>query len=152
MRAIAVDHRSAGLDEVDVEIDSGQFLNIRDAAELRDVYEELQAQLPAMLASPELHELESRLEPAALERRLAWMKQAMSQPQGLMLKNVPAKSTAGISDTVSARLRVLQAGDGDAHLVARRITSADGLHVLINAVPTFRPSELGTAPRSWTKS
>jgi predicted exporter/SAM-dependent methyltransferase len=113
-----------------------------DATDLRDVYGQLQAQLPALLTSNDLHKLESRLEPAALEKRLAWLKKAMSQPQGLMFKEVAQTDPAGISDTVSLRLRALQAGTEDARIVAGRITSADGRHVLISATPAFRSPEV----------
>jgi predicted exporter/SAM-dependent methyltransferase len=121
----------------------GDFRCHIDAADLRDVYEELQTQLPSLLASNELHELELRLKPAALEQRLAWLKKTMSQPQGLMFKDVAQTDPAGISDTVSARLRALQAGIGDARIVNGWITSADGLHVLLSAAPAFRSSEVG---------
>ena len=129
----------------------GALMEIPDLNELRysfessdvgQMLEELQAQLPTLLTSNRLHDVESKLEASALERRLAWMKQAMSQPQGLMLKNVVQIDPFGIGDAASEELRVLQLGIGDARLVAGRITSADNLHVLISAVPKFRPSEL----------
>ena len=114
-----------------------------DLADLGTAYEQLQAQLPSLLNSNELRELEPRLAPAALGKRLAWLKQAMIQPQGMMFKNVAQTDPAGISDAVTARLRALQAGAGDARIVGGRITSADGCHVLINAAPEFRSSETG---------
>ncbi len=113
-----------------------------EAGDLREMFEELQAQLPTLLSSNDLHEMEGRLETSALEQRLAWMKKAISQPQGLMLKDVVQTDPAGLGDAVSARLRALQAGIGDARIVAGRITSADGRHVLISAAPGFRASEL----------
>jgi predicted exporter/SAM-dependent methyltransferase len=114
-----------------------------NVADLGAAYAELQAQLPALLNSNELRELAPRLAPAALEKRLAWLKQAMIQPQGMMFKNVAQTDPAGISDAVSVRLRALQAGVGDARIVGGRITSADSCHVLINATPAFRSSETG---------
>ena len=111
-------------------------------SDLQDAFEQLEAQLPALLSSNDLHEVEGKLDQPALEQRLAWMKQAMSQPQGLMLKSVAQTDPAGVGDAVSARLRALQAGAGDARILAGRITSADGRHLLISAVPRFRPSEL----------
>ena len=113
-----------------------------ETSDLQEAFEELQAQWPALLDSNDLRELEGKLEPSALEQRLAWMKQAMSQPQGLMLKNVAQTDPVGVGDAVSLRLRDLQAGAGDARIVAGRITSADGRHTLISAVPRFRSSDL----------
>lgn len=113
-----------------------------EPSEMQEVFEQLQARLPTLLGSNDLHELEARLEPAALEKRLAWMKQSMSQPQGMMLKDVVQADPVGLSDTVSGRLRSLQAGAGDAHLVAGRITNADRHHLLLSAVPGFRSSDL----------
>jgi predicted exporter/2-polyprenyl-3-methyl-5-hydroxy-6-metoxy-1,4-benzoquinol methylase len=118
-----------------------------NVADLGAAYAELQAQLPALLNASELRALEPRLAPAALEKRLAWLKQAMIQPQGMMFKNVAQTDPAGISDAVSVRLRALQAGVGDARIVGGRITSADGGHVLINATPEFRSSETGKSAR-----
>jgi len=120
---------------------SGFRYNI-EAMDMQEMFEQLQAQLPVLLNSNELHELEGRLQTPALEQRLAWMKKTMSQPQGLMLKEVAQTDPAGLGDVVSLRLRALQAGIGDAYIVAGRITSADGRHILISAVPGFRPSEL----------
>ena len=112
-------------------------------ADMGAAYEQLQSQLPALLNSTELHELAPRLTETNLEARLAWLKKSMFQPQGMMFKNVAQTDPAGVSDTVSARLRDLQAGAGDARIVGGRITSADGCHVLINATPEFRSSETG---------
>ena len=113
-----------------------------EATDMREMFAQLQAQLPALLASNELRELEPKLETPALEKRLAWLKKAMGQPQGMMLKDVAQTDPVGLGDAVSARLRALQAGVGDARIVAGRITSADGRHVLISATPGFRPTEL----------
>jgi predicted exporter/SAM-dependent methyltransferase len=100
------------------------------------------AQLPRLLTANELRQLEGRLQAPAVSNRLAWLKQAMSQPQGLMFKQLAQTDPAGLGDALTGRLRALQAGVADARLVAGRITSADGRHALISAVPGFRPSEL----------
>lgn len=113
-----------------------------DAADLQQVFEQWQTELPTLLNSNELAALESKLQPSEIEKRLAWMKKSMSQPQGLMVKDVVQRDPVGLSDAVAARWRALQAGVGDAQLVAGRITSPDGCHVLISAVPAFRSSEL----------
>jgi len=135
----AADQMHAALREIP---ELGDFRYNIEATDMREMFEQLQAQLPVLLNSNELHELEGRLQTPALEQRLAWMKKGMSQPQGLMLKEVAQTDPAGLGDVVSLRLRALQAGIGDAHIVDGRITSADGRHVLISAVPGFRPSEL----------
>ena len=114
-----------------------------NVADLGAAYQQLQAQLPSLLNSNDLRALEPRLTETNLEARLAWLKKSMMQPQGLMFKDIAQSDPAGISDTVSARLRDLQAGAGDARIVEGRITSADGCHVLINATPEFRSSETG---------
>jgi len=113
-----------------------------DLADLGAAYEQLQAQLPSLLDASDLKALEPRLAPEALEKRLAWLKQAMTQPQGMMLQRVASADPAGVSDAVSARLRDLQAGAGGARIVGGHITSADGRHVLLNATPEFRASEI----------
>ena len=121
-----------------------QLAELRGEIDLTDMgaaYQQLQAQLPSLMNSNELRALESRLTETNLEARLAWLKKSMMQPQGLMFKDVAQTDPAGISDTVSVRLRALQAGVGDARIVVGRITSADGCHVLINATPEFRSSE-----------
>jgi predicted exporter/SAM-dependent methyltransferase len=114
-----------------------------DDAEMAAAYRQLQSQLPALLNSSDLRQLEPRLTEASLEARLAWLKKSMMQPQGMMFKDVARTDPAGISDAVSARLRGLQAGAGGARIVGGRITSADGCHALINAAPQFRSSETG---------
>ena len=114
-----------------------------NVADMGQAYAELQAQLPVMMTARELQGVESRLTVEALEKRLAWLKQAMTQPQGMMFKNVAQTDPAGLGDIVSSRLRALQAGAGDARLVDGRITSADGCHVLINATPDFPSSNTG---------
>jgi predicted exporter/SAM-dependent methyltransferase len=123
-----------------------QLTDLRGEINLGDMgaaYEQLSSQMPWLLNANELRALEPRLAPDALEKRLAWLKQAMSQPQGMMFKNVAQTDPAGISDAVTARLRALQTGVGDARIVGGRITSADGCHVLITAAPEFRSSETG---------
>ena len=134
----AADQMHAALREIP---ELGDFRYNIEATDMREMFEQLQAQLPVLLNSNELHELEGRLQTPALEQRLAWMKKAMSQPQGLMLKEVAQTDPAGLGDVVSLRLSALRAGIGDAHIVAGHITSPDGRHILISAAPGFRPSE-----------
>ena len=123
-----------------------QLVDVRgeiDLAGLGAAYAELPAQLPGLLNSNELRALEPRLAPAALEKRLAWLRQAMMQPQGLMFAPVAQADPVGLSDAVGKQLRALQAGAGDARLAGGYITSADGCHVLLTATPGFRSSETG---------
>ena len=108
-------------------------------ADMGAAYEQLQAQLPVLLNSNELRELER----ACHTRRAG-------KAAGLAEKSHDAAARTDVqrrcADRSSrhqrhrvARLRALQAGAGDARIVAGRITSADGCHVLINAVPEFPP-------------
>ena len=138
--AAAAAHMTAALREIPQLTDVRGEINVAD---LGAAYQQLQAQLPSLLNSNDLRALEPRLTETNLEARLAWLKKSMMQPQGLMFKDIAQSDPAGMSDTVSARLRDLQAGAGDAHIVDGRITSADGCHVLINAMPDFRSSETG---------
>ena len=112
-----------------------------NVADMGAACQQLQSQLPALLNSNALRELEPRLTATNLEARLAWLKKSMMQPQGLLFKDVAQADPAGISDAVLARLRTLQTGMGDARIVGGRLTSADGCHVLIDARPDFRSSE-----------
>ena len=138
--ATAAEQMTAALRTVPQLSDLRGEINVADMGE---AYAELQSQLPVLLNAYELRKLEPRLTPSAIEKRLAWLKLAMIQPQGMMFKNVAQADPAGISDTVSLWLRALQSGVGDARIVGGRITSADGCHVLINATPEFRSSETG---------
>jgi len=88
------------------------------------------------------HELEGRLQTPALEQRLAWMKKSHEPAARPDAQGRAANRPGGFGRCVSLRLRALQAGIGDAHIVAGHITSANGRHVLISAVPGSGPSEL----------
>ncbi len=128
---------------------------LRDIPELRDVlaridadafeqvYQRLQEQLPTLLTRDELQQLRKKLEPAALEERLRWLKTRMSQPQGMMLKRVARQDPAGLSDSLTAKLRDLQAGIGNARIIDGRIASADGRHILLTATTGFPSSDTG---------
>ena len=108
----------------------------------RAAYTGLQPQLPWLMDADDLRELEPKLTTAALEKRLAWFKAAMIQPQGMIYKEVARRDPAGISDTVAVKLKALQAGS-DAHLAGGYITSTNDCHALITATPAFRSSETG---------
>ena len=138
--AAAAGRMTAALREIPQLADVRGEINVAD---MGAAYQQLQSQLPSLLNSSDLRALEPRLTATNLEARLAWLKKSMTQPQGIMFKDVAQSDPAGISDTVSARLRDLQAGAGDARIVEGRIISADGFHVLINAMPGFRSSETG---------
>ena len=114
-----------------------------EGTDAREMFAQLQAQLPTLFTSNDLRELEGRLQPAAIEQRLAWFKKTLGQPQGLTLQAMLQNDPVGLGDAAAMRLRALQAGVGDARIIAGRITSPDGRHVLVSALPGFRPSETG---------
>lgn len=112
-----------------------------DEAEFRDVFQEMQSQLPVLLTSNDLQAIERRLDPAALAKRLEWFKNAMSQPQGLVLKDLLRTDPVGLSDTLGNRWQALRAGFGEARLREGRVTSTDGHHILLSATPAFPASD-----------
>ena len=114
-----------------------------EGTDVQEMFAQLQAQLPTLFTSNDLCELEGRLQPAAIEQRLAWFKKTLGQPQGLTLQTVLQNDPVGLGDAAATRLRALQAGVGDARIIAGRITSPDGRHVLVSALLGFRPSETG---------
>jgi predicted exporter/SAM-dependent methyltransferase len=114
-----------------------------EGTDVREMLAQLQAELPTLFTSNDLRELEGRLQPAAIEQRLAWFKKTLGQPQGLTLQTALENDPVGLGDAAAMRLRALQAGAGDARIIAGRITSPDERHVLISARPGFRPSETG---------
>jgi uncharacterized protein len=99
------------------------------------------AQLPLLLTKADLQTLEKKLKPEAIRGRLQWFRKNLSQPHGLMLQETLRADPVGLADPVLAHLRALQTSAGDGRLSGGLITSADGRHVLITAVPVFRPSE-----------
>jgi predicted exporter/SAM-dependent methyltransferase len=111
-----------------------------DQNEAREVYDELVARLPELLGTADLKALEERLKPEALRKRLAWFHKTLTQPQGFTLQAMAQADPVGIGDTVMSRLKLLQTGMGGAGINAGRITSADGKHVLLTALPDFPPS------------
>jgi predicted exporter/2-polyprenyl-3-methyl-5-hydroxy-6-metoxy-1,4-benzoquinol methylase len=118
-----------------------------EGTDLGEVLAQLRARLPTLLSSNDLQGLAGRLEAPVLQRRLDWMKQALSQPQGLIFKEVVQTDPVGLADVVAERMRMLQAGVGEARLVGGRITSPDGRHVLMSALPVVRPSDLRRSER-----
>ncbi|MCC7374797.1 MAG: MMPL family transporter [Verrucomicrobiales bacterium] len=121
----------------------GDVRDTVDATAWKDVYAELQRQLPELLSAEALRGAEVRWGTNALEARLTWLKKALAQPQGMVLKEVAASDPVGLGDVVSERLRSLQAGLSDVRIVEGRLTSLDGRHVLMSAAPEFRSSEVG---------
>jgi predicted exporter len=125
----------------------GDVRDTVEAAAWKDVYAELQRQLPDLLGAEALRGSEARWTPDALEARLSWLKKSLAQPQGMVLKDVAATDPVGLGDVVAERLRSLQAGLSEVRIVDGRLTSPDGRHVLMSAAPEFRSSEVGkTAP------
>jgi predicted exporter/SAM-dependent methyltransferase len=122
-----------------------------EGADARELFAQLQAQLPTLFTSNDLRELEGRLQPEAIEQRLAWFKKTLGQPQGLTLQAMLPNDPVGLGDAAAMRLRALQAGVGDARIIAGRITSPDGRHVLVSALPGFRPSETGKSQQLLAK-
>jgi predicted exporter/trans-aconitate methyltransferase len=112
-----------------------------DEAEFEEVFRHVRERAPELLTADDLRAIEERLTSAAIEQRLAWLKKAMSQPQGMMLKDMTQADPIGLSDALAGHLRALQGGGGQARIVAGRITSPDDRHVLMSAAPDFPSSE-----------
>jgi uncharacterized protein len=144
LRSAAADRMSALLRQVPGLDDLRDRLEDPD---LQEVTTYLRTQIPALLNADDLRALDGRLAPASVEKRLAWFKSALSRPQGLLLADVLRADPVGLSDFVLNRLRTLQTAFGTATLADGRITSADGRHVLLTALPAFPPSD---RPRSAT--
>ena len=113
-----------------------------DGSEAGLMYDELEEQLPTLLSAKELRDVETRLGPDALQKRLAWLKRNLSQPQGLALEPMARTDPAGLGDAVLQRLRALQATVGEARIVGGRLTSPDGRHVLLTTLPDFPSADI----------
>lgn len=125
-----------GLEDIRHRLDAGGF---------QAEWERWQKQLPELLDASDLDALRARLQPAAIEKRLAWFRQALSQPQGLLLKDAVLRDPVGLGDALAERLQALRAGLGGVRTTGGRLTSPDGRHALISAVPQFPASN---RPRS----
>jgi predicted exporter/SAM-dependent methyltransferase len=111
-----------------------------DADSLLPLMQVFLERAPLLLTPRDLAELETRLEPGRLARRLAWFKERMGTPQGLALKDIPAQDPAGVRDVILERLRSMLSGFGLSPTDGRLI-SADGRHVLMLVESGFPSSD-----------
>ena len=81
----------------------------------------------------------------AVRDYLTAMRQRMSGPEGMVLKDVVPADPIGMSALVLNKLLPLQTGFGDAHMEDGRILSADHRHVLLMAEPNFPSSNSRTS-------
>ena len=99
--------------------------------------------LPSLLGSPEAYEtLAQSILPEAMVARLAWLRQALAQPQGFVVTDVARVDPLGLGTSVMKRLQSVHGGVGDTRIVDGRIVNHDGCHVLITAMPRFSSANI----------
>jgi len=102
----------------------------------------LQSKLPNLLSTPEEYvALAKSIEAESIRNRLQWLRRALTQPQGFMVKDIARIDPIGLASAVMHRLKSVQAGFGSTRIEDGRIVSGDGRHVLITAMPLFPSSD-----------
>jgi len=107
------------------------------------VIDYLTGALPNLFTEADAVVLEKKLDPVEVRDFLTVMRNKLSGPEGMALKDVVANDPIASSALVLKKLMPLQAGFGDAQIVDGRITSSDGRHVLLLAEPRFPSSDSG---------
>ncbi|MFO1487274.1 MAG: 1-acyl-sn-glycerol-3-phosphate acyltransferase [Verrucomicrobiota bacterium] len=97
--------------------------------------------LPNLFTEADAKALETKLHPSEIRDYLAVIRQKLSGPEGMVLKDVVASDPVGMSALVVAKVLPLQTGFGDAQIVDGRITSGNGRHVLLVIEPKFASSD-----------
>jgi len=93
------------------------------------------SRLPCYFSEEARDYVASRTQAESLGNRMAWLKKSMSGPQGAVLKELAVLDPIGIGDVLGSGFKEIQAGFGGMRVVAGRLTSEDGRHILITAVP-----------------
>lgn len=108
-----------------------------DLGFMKDASADLTRQLPSLLSADDLAGLESDLTAASIRERLAWIRRTLSQPQGLALQPMLQQDPLGLATPLWQRLQRLQAGLGGGQIRQGWVTSPDGRHILLTAIPRF---------------
>lgn len=123
-----------------------EFLNVDYRYDMKDypgTLRLLHTSLPNLIRTDdEYRRLSESITTNAIQTRLNWIRQSLTQPQGFVVKDIARIDPVGLSTIVMQRMAGVQAGMGDAHIVEGRVVSGDNKHVLIRALPNFETSDL----------
>ena len=97
--------------------------------------------MPELLGAEDLPGLAAALEADAIESRLRWIRRSLSQAQGLALRPVISRDPLGLATPLWHRLQRTQVGLGAGRIQQGWITSEDGRHILLTAIPRFPASD-----------
>lgn len=106
-------------------------------ADVQGIVDLLFESTPRLFDPRDHGEIEERLRPEAIERRLSDLKRRAFEPDSGFLLSHALEDPLGISSPVLASLETLAGGLDSARLVHGRIVSADGAHLLLVAEPSF---------------
>ncbi|MEI6970691.1 MAG: MMPL family transporter [bacterium] len=112
-----------------------------DAEGANSTIQYLYTKLPCYFDEDAANALTTKLSSEALATRMAWLKERISGPGGAALKRIAVMDPIGAGDALASGLRELQAGFSGMRVVAGRLTSEDGHHILILATPEVPVSE-----------
>ena len=129
---------NAGLGQINYQVDLGNQ---------RGVINFLTGALPNLFTAEDEKLLGEKITTNSVHEFLTVMRRKLAGPEGMLLKDVVAADPIGMSALVLPKLLPLQSGFGGAHIEDGRLTSSNGLHVLIVAEPKFAAADFkNTAP------
>ncbi|HEY5041662.1 MAG TPA: 1-acyl-sn-glycerol-3-phosphate acyltransferase [Verrucomicrobiae bacterium] len=101
----------------------------------------LTGSLPNLFTEDDAKELAPKLETNSVREYLTAMRRKLAGPEGMVLKDVVAADPIGMSGLVLPKVLPLQTGFGGAHIEDGRLTSSNGVHVLMVAEPKFHSAD-----------